>query len=52
MDNNLIELIDFFEEAAINLSWKGSKPIEDHEAIETDYREARQALIDYASRAK
>jgi hypothetical protein len=39
--------IDKLEKAAVDLSWKGSHPPEDHPKIEQAYTEARLKLIDY-----
>jgi hypothetical protein len=36
-----------FEEAAIELSWKGSRHPDDHKDIEKEYNRARKALISY-----
>ena len=43
----LMNRIDKLEKAAVELSWKGSHPPEDHPKIEQAYREARLKLIDY-----
>lgn len=43
----LLRRIDKLEKAAIERSWKGSKPPEDHAKIEQDYKKARLDLINY-----
>jgi hypothetical protein len=43
----LMRRIKKFEEAAIELSWKGSRHPDDHKDIEKEYNRARKALISY-----
>lgn len=43
----LLRRIDKLEKAAIEKSWIGSKPPEDHAKIEQDYKKARLDLISY-----
>ena len=53
MTNRIIyfkKLLKEFEKAAINISWKGSQPPEDWEAIDEDYINAKQAIINYVAK--
>ena len=43
----LMRRIAALENAAINRSWKGSLPPEDHAKVERAYRKARLALVEY-----
>lgn len=45
MNSRQTRILNRFEKAAINLSWIGAQPPQDHDAIRKEYRRARAELV-------
>jgi len=41
-----MKLVNDFEQAAVELSWKGSQPPEEHHSIELRYQLTKKRLLD------
>ena len=46
-----MKLVDDFEQAAVELSWKGSMPPEDHHVIELRYQITKKRLLNALRKA-